>query len=92
MHNNKKEQNKAPSNPSDQHHEALPTYSVREILSNFVSEETAANADKLFDLDNYTAKNLMSRSVSFGAWVCLLPIICTCSCIKKVFRLQISVI
>ena len=34
----------------------------------------------------------MSRSVSFGAWLCLLPLISTSWCIKKVFNCQVSLL
>lgn len=34
----------------------------------------------------------MTRSVSFGAWLCLLPIMSTAWCIQKAFRLQVSIL
>ena len=34
----------------------------------------------------------MTRSVSFGAWLCLLPITSTAWYIQKAFRLQVSIL
>lgn len=58
----------------------LKTYSVKEILLNFVPERATFGVEHLLDPKTYTAKNLIQGSVSFGVWLCLLPLMCTFWC------------
>ena len=68
----------------------LQTYSVKEILTRFVPErarQNTLNLDNLLSMDS-----LMSRSVSFGTWLCLLPLITTVWCVQTCFNLQIRIV
>lgn len=67
----------------------LKTFSVKDILLNFVPQTAA---DAVLDPSSVTTGKLVSRSVSFGAWLCLLPLICMSWCVQKVFHMQVSLL
>ena len=46
----------------------------------------------MIDPANYTPKKLVSKSVSFSAWLCMLPLVSTIKCIQKLFNIQFCLV
>ena len=70
----------------------LKTYTIKEILTNFVSDATAKKAENMLDPANYTAENLVQRSVSFTEWLCMLPVVTTIYCVKAYFSFVVALV
>ena len=81
-----------PNGIDDKSHCELKTYSVKDILMNFVPDNASETANKVLDPQNWTSDKIANKSVSYIQWLCMLPLICTCACVQKVFKLQVSII